>query len=168
MATPERESVGDAGRQSDEETPRTTVSAPTQPTLRGAGNLVGLAGHDGTGDAGVFVLEDGSQVLRLENFEIEYDPDLRLYLVPGADQTDPTQDALYLGGCEATSATRPMNCPPTSRWPRASGRCWSGARRSASSSSPPPSPWLERAGGRWSAPGADQRRRRSSEPPWVR
>ncbi len=67
------------------------------PVLRGAGQFVGLAGHEGTGDAGFFVLADGSVVLRLENLDIQNGPDLRLYVVPGAAQTSPDDDALYLG-----------------------------------------------------------------------
>lgn len=75
----------------------TAAPPPGRPTLRGAGQFVGLAGHDGRGDAGFFAVDDDSQVLRLENFDIENGPDLRLYVVPGADQTDPTDDSLYLG-----------------------------------------------------------------------
>ena len=76
----------------------TTVAAGSVgPTLRGSGKFVGLAGHEGRGDAGFFALEDGSQVLRLENFDVQNGPDLRLYVVPGADRTDRTDDSLYLG-----------------------------------------------------------------------
>jgi hypothetical protein len=78
-------------------TPTTTRMPPEGPVLRGAGQFVGLAGHDGTGDAGFFVLGDGTHVLRFENFDIQNGPDLRLYVVPGADQTDPGSEALYLG-----------------------------------------------------------------------
>lgn len=78
-------------------TPSSAPEAPAGPTLRGAGRFVGLAGHEGSGDAGFFVLADGSHVLRLENFDIENGPDLRLYVVPGADRTDLTDDSLYLG-----------------------------------------------------------------------
>ena len=57
--------------------------APTGPVLLGAGQFVGLAGHDGVGDAGIFQNPDGSLVLRFENFDIENGPDLEVYLVPG-------------------------------------------------------------------------------------
>ncbi len=67
------------------------------PQLRGVGSFVGLAGHDGSGDAAVFRLPDGSEVLRFERFDIDNGPDLRVYLVPGADQTDPGAGAVYLG-----------------------------------------------------------------------
>jgi hypothetical protein len=72
-------------------------SPPAAPVLLGSGRFVGLAGHEGTGDAGFFALANGTQVLRLENFDIENGPDLRLYVVPGANRTDPPGDALYLG-----------------------------------------------------------------------
>jgi hypothetical protein len=72
-------------------------TAPSGPRLLGAGSFVGLAGHEGTGDAGFFELPDGSQVLRLERFDIENGPDLRLYVVPGADQVTPGGGAVDLG-----------------------------------------------------------------------
>ncbi|MEZ5234918.1 MAG: DM13 domain-containing protein [Acidimicrobiales bacterium] len=75
----------------------TTTAPPAEPVLRGAGTFIGLAGHDGRGDAAVFRLPDGSQVLRFENFDIENGPDLRVYLVPGADSYDPTAGAIDLG-----------------------------------------------------------------------
>ena len=84
--------------------PTTTVTttvpdtvAPSGPLLLGAGRFVGLAGHEGTGDAGIFRLDDGSHVLRFENFDIQNGPDLRLYVVAGADQRAPGDDSVYLG-----------------------------------------------------------------------
>jgi hypothetical protein len=65
--------------------------------LLGAGSFVGLAGHNGTGDAGIFRVEGGAHVLRLENLDIDNGPDLRLYLLPGADQVSPGDGAVYLG-----------------------------------------------------------------------
>jgi hypothetical protein len=80
-----------------------TTSPPPPPTtepgprLLGAGSFVGLAGHEGTGDAGFFELEDGSVVLRLERFDIENGPDLRLYVVPGGGQVSPAGGSVDLG-----------------------------------------------------------------------
>lgn len=71
--------------------------APTGPVLLGAGQFVGLAGHDGTGDAGIFQNPDGSLTLRFENFDIDNGPDLRVYLVPGADQVDLQPGSIDLG-----------------------------------------------------------------------
>ncbi len=70
---------------------------PTGPVLLGAGQFVGLAGHSGSGDAGVFRNPDGSQVLRFENFDIENGPDLAVYLVPGAGQTSLPEGSIHLG-----------------------------------------------------------------------
>ena len=65
--------------------------------LLGAGQFVGLAGHDGTGDAGIFQNPDGTLVLRFENFDIENGPDLEVYLVPGADQVSLPEGSVHLG-----------------------------------------------------------------------
>ena len=94
------------------------TSTPTQPppsaepVLLGAGSFRGLAGHDGTGDAGIFALPEGGRVLRLESFDIENGPDLRLYIVPGADQSDPSDDALYLGHLRGNVGDQTYDLPP--------------------------------------------------------
>lgn len=67
------------------------------PVLLGAGQFVGLAGHSGSGDAGVFQNPDGSLVLRFENVDIENGPDLEVYLVPGPDQTSLPEGSIHLG-----------------------------------------------------------------------
>jgi hypothetical protein len=87
------------GAPSGAPSPTTTraPAAPAEPSLLGAGRFVGLAGHDGTGDAGVFSLEDGSHVLRFENFDIENGPDLEVYVVPGRDQRDRAPGSMHLG-----------------------------------------------------------------------
>ena len=97
-ATPEAED------ESVQEEPPTTAEPaeaepppPSEPVLLGAGQFVGLAGHSGTGDAGIFQNPDGSLVLRFENFDIENGPDLEVYLVPGADQTSLSEGSISLG-----------------------------------------------------------------------
>ncbi|NNF09494.1 MAG: hypothetical protein HKN74_04335, partial [Acidimicrobiia bacterium] len=77
----------------DEEPP----AEPSGPVLLGAGEFVGLAGHDGTGDAGLFQNPDGSLLLRFENFDIQNGPDLEVYLVPGPDQTSLADGSIHLG-----------------------------------------------------------------------
>lgn len=72
-------------------------AGPAGPVLVGAGQFVGLAGHDGVGDAGIFENPDGSRTLRFENFDIDNGPDLKVYLVPGADQTDLAPGSIDLG-----------------------------------------------------------------------
>lgn len=89
--------AGRATPTTQEESAAAPAEPSTEPVLLGSGAFVGLAGHDGEGDAGFFGRADGSLVLRLENVAIDNGPDLRLYVVPGADQTDPVDGALYLG-----------------------------------------------------------------------
>ena len=86
---------------------------PSGPVLLGAGQFVGLAGHDGTGDAGLFQNPDGSLVLRFENFDIENGPDLRVYLVPGADQTSLPDGAIGLGDLEGNIGDQNYELPPS-------------------------------------------------------
>ena len=81
-----------AGDESAGSTPATDL-----PVLLGAGRFVGLAGHSGSGDAGLFRDLDGSLVLRFENFDIENGPQLVVYLVPGADQTSIVDGSVALG-----------------------------------------------------------------------
>jgi hypothetical protein len=89
----------------------TTTAPPVGPTLLGAGRFVGLAGHDGTGDAGVFMLPDGSQVLRFENFNIENGPDLEVYVVPGLDQRDLDQGSVHLGSLRGNVGDQTYELP---------------------------------------------------------
>jgi hypothetical protein len=72
---------------------------------------VGLAGHDGTGDAGIFRLEDGSLVLRLENFDIDNGPDLELYLVPGSESYSPGDGSLHLGALKGNVGNQTYEIP---------------------------------------------------------
>lgn len=44
--------------------------------------------HMGSGTATIYELEDGSHVLRLEDFEVTNGPDLHVYLVPDSDPAD--------------------------------------------------------------------------------
>ena len=80
--------------------------------LVGAGQFVGLAGHSGTGDAGLFQNPDGSLVLRFENFDIENGPDLEVYLVPGADQTALADGSIHLGALKGNVGDQNYQLPP--------------------------------------------------------
>jgi hypothetical protein len=95
--TPDQPSDTPAPPVTDQATPPASVAPPSGPVLLGAGQIVGLAGHEGTGDAGFFALDDQSLVLRMENLDIQNGPDLRLYVVAGAGRTDPGDGSLYLG-----------------------------------------------------------------------
>ena len=81
------------------------------PVLLGAGQFVGLAGHDGTGDAGIFRNPDGPLVLRFENFDIENGPDLEVYLVPGPDQTSPVEGSIHLGALKGNIGDQNYELP---------------------------------------------------------
>lgn len=86
--------------------------AATGPVLLGAGQFVGLAGHDGTGDAGIFENPDGTFTLRFENFDIDNGPDLEVYLVPGADQTDLAEGSIHLGALSGNVGNQNYELPP--------------------------------------------------------
>lgn len=84
---------------------------PAEPVLLGAGRFVGLAGHSGTGDAGIFQNPDGSYVLRFEDFDIQNGPDLEVYLVPGADQTSLAPGSIHLGGLKGNVGDQTYDLP---------------------------------------------------------
>ena len=84
----------------------------TEPVLVGAGQFVGLAGHSGTGDAGIFENPDGSLVLRFENFDIENGPDLEVYLVPGSEQTSLAEGSIHLGALKGNIGDQNYELPP--------------------------------------------------------
>jgi len=90
---------------------------PAGPVLLGAGSFVGLAGHDGTGDAGLFQSPDGSLILRFENFDIENGPDLEVYLVPGADQVDLAAGSIHLGALQGNIGDQNYEFPPGTELP---------------------------------------------------
>ena len=93
--------------------PTSAPPAPAVPVLLGTGTIVGLAGHDGTGDAGIFRLEDGSLVLRLENLDIDNGPDLKLYLVPGADRRSPEDGSYAFGALRGNVGNQTYEIPST-------------------------------------------------------
>jgi hypothetical protein len=94
------------------EPPAPPAEPPAEPVLLGAGQFGGLAGHSGTGDAGIFRNPDGSHALRFENFDIENGPDLEVYLVPGADQTSLVPGSVHLGGLKGNVGDQTYDLPP--------------------------------------------------------
>jgi hypothetical protein len=86
-------------------------TAPPGPVLVGSGMFVGLAGHEGRGEAGVFLLPDGMQVLRFENFDIENGPDLQLYIVPGRDRRSVEDGSTHLGGLRGNVGDQTYELP---------------------------------------------------------
>jgi len=109
-ATPEAETAPPA-TDSDPPAAAPAASAPSEPVLLGAGQFVGLAGHSGTGDAGIFRNPDGSLVLRFENFDIENGPDLEVYVVPGADQTSLEGGSIHLGALKGNVGDQTYELP---------------------------------------------------------
>ena len=61
---------------------------PAGPVAVLSGEVVGADDfHQGTGTATIYQLEDGSHVLRLEDFEVTNGPDLHVFLSPISDPT---------------------------------------------------------------------------------
>ena len=94
-----------------------TVAEPSGPVLLAAGSFVGLAGHSGTGDAGIFENPDGSLALRFEAFDIENGPDLEVYLVPGADQTSLAAGSVHLGALKGNVGDQTYELPAGTELP---------------------------------------------------
>jgi Electron transfer DM13 len=91
--------------------PQEPAAEPAVPALLGSGSFVGLAGHSGTGDAGIFRNPDGSYVLRFENFDIENGPDLEVYLVPGAGRTSLDPGSVHLGALKGNVGNQTYDLP---------------------------------------------------------
>jgi Electron transfer DM13 len=88
------------------------LAEPAVPVLVGSGRFVGLAGHSGTGDAGLFRNPDGSYALRFENFDIENGPDLEVYLVPGANRTSLDPGSIHLGALKGNVGNQTYDLAP--------------------------------------------------------
>lgn len=78
---------------------------PAAPVVVATGNLAGLTGHDATGTVATYLLDDGSHAVRFEAVSIEPGPDYVVYLVPGAEQTDPAGSWVDLGPLTATDGS---------------------------------------------------------------
>ncbi|MEM8923070.1 MAG: DM13 domain-containing protein [Actinomycetota bacterium] len=102
----------EAADPTDDEATTSTTAEPQEPVLLGAGQFVGLAGHDGTGDAGIILNPDGTYILRFENFDIENGPDLDVYLVPGADQVSLPEGTIALGDLKGNIGDQNYELPP--------------------------------------------------------
>ena len=94
----------------------TTVAPPTEPVRLAAGTFSGLAGHEGTGDAVLYRLPDGSNLVRLENLDLQNGPDLVVYLVPRPGQTE-LDGAVSLGDLKGNKGNQnypvPADVDPT-------------------------------------------------------
>lgn len=68
-------------------------------TVLATGAFAGAdAAHDGTGTATVYELEDGSRILRLEDFEVTNGPRLHVFLTPAGGVMDGAVDLGELRG----------------------------------------------------------------------
>ncbi len=67
----------------------TTPPAPTGPVKLGSGQLEGLAGHRGSGEAALYRQPDGSLLVRFEGFNVSSVPAPVVYLVPGSGRESP-------------------------------------------------------------------------------
>ena len=91
--------------------PTTIAPPPPEPVLIGSGQFQGLAGHEGTGDAGIFRLPDGGLVARLENLQLENGPDLQLYVAPGPDVRSLIEGSIHLGGLRGNVGNQTYDLP---------------------------------------------------------
>ena len=77
---------------SDEPEETEEPAEPTGPVAVLTGEVIGADDfHQGTGTATIYRLEDGSHVLRLEDFEVTNGPDLHVLLSPATDITSRDQ-----------------------------------------------------------------------------
>lgn len=90
---------------------RTTEKAMAEETIpmTYAGKFIGVGDgiHDAQGDAYTIPLEDGSSVLRLENFRSTNGPDLYVYLATD----DAASDFVSLGGLKANKGNQNYEIP---------------------------------------------------------
>ena len=70
--------------------------------------------HQGSGSATIYALEDGSYLLRFEDFEVTNGPDLHVYLTSHLNptsQTDVMQDAIDLGSLKGNVGSQNYQLP---------------------------------------------------------
>lgn len=84
------------------------------PTALSMGEFVGADDfHEGSGTATVYELEDGSHVLRLENFEVTNGPDLHVLLVPHSnpESSDDIEGYVDLGSLKGNLGDQNYEIP---------------------------------------------------------
>jgi hypothetical protein len=92
VPTPTTADPGPAGAGgADPATPTTEAppEADAPPEKLTTGQLSGLAGHRGSGEAAVYELADGTRFVRLEDFEVSNGPGIELWVVPRAGAESP-------------------------------------------------------------------------------
>lgn len=83
------------------------------PVVVSTGDFAGVDNlHQGSGTATAYELEDGSRVLRFEDFEVTNGPDLHVYLVPSPDPTgDDIVDYVDLGSLKGNIGDQNYEIP---------------------------------------------------------
>ncbi|HSM44988.1 MAG TPA: DM13 domain-containing protein [Acidimicrobiia bacterium] len=80
------------------------------PVVLSAGEFAGAdASHQGSGTATIYELEDGSRVLRFEDFEVTNGPDLHVFLIPEDGSMDQYVD---LGSLKGNVGNQNYEIPP--------------------------------------------------------
>ncbi len=82
---------------------------PSGPEKVASGQLRGLAGHRGAGEAAIYRQPDGSYLVRLVDFDVSNVPAPVLYLLPGAGRENP--GGLKLGGLRGSQGNQNFSVP---------------------------------------------------------
>lgn len=92
----------------------TAVEVPMEPLMLAAGSFTGADDfHQGSGRATLYELEDGTRVLRFEDFSVTNGPDLRVLLVPSSDPvTDGIDGYLELAPLKGNVGSQNYEIPP--------------------------------------------------------
>ena len=99
MTAEEVEAEMEKAAEADDVTVTDDMPQETGPTTLSAGEFAGADDfHQGSGTATIYELEDGSRVLRLEDFEVTNGPDLHVFLTPGDGNMDRYVDLGSLKG----------------------------------------------------------------------
>lgn len=93
--------------------PATTVAPPEEEpagtvALRSGAFVDADESHTGTGTATIYELEDGSRILRLEEFEVTNGPDLHIVMVPSDGSME---DAVNLGSLKGNVGDQNYEIP---------------------------------------------------------
>ena len=93
----------------------TVVEVPMEPVMLAAGSFMGADDfHEGSGGATLYELEDGSRILRFEDFSVTNGPDLRVLLVPSSDPvTDGIDGYLELAPLKGNVGSQNYEIPPS-------------------------------------------------------